>query len=686
LRNGNYDIYAQRVNGAGVPQWASGGVAICTDGGTQRFPRIVSDAAGGAIIAWSDNRYFTSDFFAQRINGSGVGQWGVNGVPMFVDFYLQDFLAMAPDQDGGAILAWIDYQFADQRIMAQQVTSAGALYYPVGVGLVVCSAPGDKGEIVIARDGAYGATVAWTDTRGGTDLHLYAQRITGSGALWWQPDGIPISTVSGTEDLAIAFDGAGGAVVSWSDYRNGFDADVYAQRFNEQGLTYWPANGALVCSAPSHQWETSVIPDGAGGAIVSWLDLRAMPFYADIYANRVNSSGAVTWAFNGIPLCTAIANQRRPIVVTDGDGGAIVAWEDFRSGNSDLHAQRVEKRGYWGRPEPFAESASDVPGDQGGKVAVNWTASGQDIYDQQIVTHYSVWRATDVEPAAAAIVSSAEEIEPDFQGTAYRRELDAAGDEYYWEWVGNQSAIYSPRYSFSASTRSDSTSQGNADHFFQVLAHTWNNFVHWTSNVVSGHSLDNLAPAAPLLLTAQRVGRDVHLRWNRSIAPDVRDYSIYRATTTGVTPVPANFMASATDTVLVDESTPVSALYYIVTAYDVHENQSDASNEANVGALTGSGETPSVRALTVLQNYPNPFTGSTELEIGLPASADVSIQVYDVAGRVVREERLAGRPAGWQRIALDGRGRDGKPLASGVYFYRVTAAGQTVTKKMVIAR
>ena len=130
--------------------------------------------------------------------------------------------------------------------------------------------------------------------------------------------------------------------------------------------------------------------------------------------------------------------------------------------------------------------------------------------------------------------------------------------------------------------REDSVAGNTANHYFRVLAHTSNPYVLYKSNVVSGHSVDNLAPAAPLLLTAQRVGPDVHLKWNRVRVPDLRDYSLYRKTSAGVTPVPVNFLASADDTVLIDASAPTSALYYIVTAYDVHENQSVPSNEANV--------------------------------------------------------------------------------------------------------
>ena len=153
-----------------------------------------------------------------------------------------------------------------------------------------------------------------------------------------------------------------------------------------------------------------------------------------------------------------------------------------------------------------------------------------------------------------------------------------------------------------------------------------------------------------------------------------------------MTPVPINLLATAEDTVLVDVHTPVSTLYYVVTATDVHENQGAPSNEASVQKLTGIGDAPSIATLTVMQNYPNPFAGSTDLSIGLPSESDVSIQIYDVAGRVVRSERVPRASAGWQRVSLSDRGDNGKPLASGVYFYRVTAAGSTVTKKMVIAR
>jgi flagellar hook assembly protein FlgD len=69
----------------------------------------------------------------------------------------------------------------------------------------------------------------------------------------------------------------------------------------------------------------------------------------------------------------------------------------------------------------------------------------------------------------------------------------------------------------------------------------------------------------------------------------------------------------------------------------------------------------------------------------MPANGDVTLEVYDVAGRRVRSEQRS-LAAGWQAVTFDGRDGNGRALPSGVYFYRVSAAGQTRTAKMVIQR
>ena len=100
---------------------------------------------------------------------------------------------------------------------------------------------------------------------------------------------------------------------------------------------------------------------------------------------------------------------------------------------------------------------------------------------------------------------------------------------------------------------------------------------------------------------------------------------------------------------------------------------------------TGIGDAPFPRSLTLLPNAPNPFSGVTTLQIGSTVAGEASIEVFDVSGRRVRAERVP-LAAGWQGLAWNGLDDDGKPLPSGVYFYRIHANGQTQAHKFIITR
>jgi hypothetical protein len=88
-----------------------------------------------------------------------------------------------------------------------------------------------------------------------------------------------------------------------------------------------------------------------------------------------------------------------------------------------------------------------------------------------------------------------------------------------------------------------------------------------------------------------------------------------------------------------------------------------------------------------LRNSPNPFKPQTTIQYRLLAPADVSVQVYDLNGRLVRTLISAVRqPAGEQFLPWDGKDDGGEPASGGVYFYRVWTPVETRTGKMVMVR
>ena len=102
--------------------------------------------------------------------------------------------------------------------------------------------------------------------------------------------------------------------------------------------------------------------------------------------------------------------------------------------------------------------------------------------------------------------------------------------------------------------------------------------------------------------------------------------------------------------------------------------------------FTGGSNTPAFPTdLIVLQNAPNPVSGTTDIRYGLPASSDVTIELYDVTGRRVFVDRVKGVASGWQTYPLDIAG--GKPsLRSGIYFVRVKAIGLARESRMIVLR
>ncbi|MBD3258130.1 T9SS type A sorting domain-containing protein [candidate division GN15 bacterium] len=86
------------------------------------------------------------------------------------------------------------------------------------------------------------------------------------------------------------------------------------------------------------------------------------------------------------------------------------------------------------------------------------------------------------------------------------------------------------------------------------------------------------------------------------------------------------------------------------------------------------------------QNYPNPFNPTTSIELSVPTSREVTLDVFNVLGRKVRQLLNERLPAGVHQVEFDGRSEDGETLATGVYFYRVTAGDFVETRKMLLLK
>lgn len=440
------DIFLQHLTASGTiaSGWAATGVPVCTATGDQGGGGVIADGEGGAIVVWEDYRTwyqpgvpfpYSRDIYAQRITAAGeiASGWQIDGVPVSTLLTQRYGSTIASDGAGGAFFAWEDYRNGAVDIYALRLTADGARAegWPQD-GLRLSNEPVDKGGPRILADGSGGAFFVWTEG------NIKAQRLTGTGEIapGWAANGKTISLPSEGGAVRVVGDGAGGAFVAWQDFRTwpGWPdppetyADVYAQHITGTGdvVAGWPASGLAVTALPSVvQWQVEMAVDGTGGALITWEDYRtgvAAPYvqrltpagglapgwqpdgvrasdspayglrphivsndmggaligfnlYTDdnkAYAQHVTGTGAIApgWNSAGTPLASSPGGQLGALMVPDGLGGAIVAWQDTRAASGpDIYAQRITLNG----PVPVQVSLVSAEAEYG-RVTLNWFA------------------------------------------------------------------------------------------------------------------------------------------------------------------------------------------------------------------------------------------------------------------------------------------------------------------------
>jgi hypothetical protein len=426
-----------------------------------------------------------------------------------------------------------------------------------------------------------------------------------------------------------------------------------------------------------------LVGDGAGGVIAVWEDNRPGTT-TDIYAQRLDSDGNRLWDGDGVAVSTNPGPQEDCVATTDGEGGVIAAWRLGRGENDegDVYAQRLERNGYLGFPSPSITAVQDYPQDQGGVAIVSWNRSYLDEYPHQVVTAYSVWRRMldgpperstgDLRALSAKIGLPVETVDT----------LVRSG----WSYVDNVAASYWWGYGYDAPTYADSTAAGIELTEYMVVAQTTDQWVFWPSYPAVGYSVDNLAPGAPLALAASAVQDDVELDWSSAgwHDEDLDFYNVYRSSVSGFVPGAGTFIGTSADTVYTDADAGLGTWYYLVAGQDVHGNEGPASNEASA-SLTGIEEIPVEFALRGC--HPNPFNPATTVAYDVPEPGGrVTIEIFDVRGRLVRTLVNGTESAGRKQAVWRGVGEGGESVSSGVYFCRMGTETYEKTIKLTLLK
>ncbi|MFZ0391920.1 MAG: FlgD immunoglobulin-like domain containing protein [Calditrichia bacterium] len=114
----------------------------------------------------------------------------------------------------------------------------------------------------------------------------------------------------------------------------------------------------------------------------------------------------------------------------------------------------------------------------------------------------------------------------------------------------------------------------------------------------------------------------------------------------------------------------------------------DADNSHSVTPLVniGAGGRQAAAGFELFSNFPNPFNPVTTINYNIPETTPVQLTVYSVSGEKIRSLVSGTQSAGGHSVVWDGKNDQGRPVGSGIYLYRLQAASQVLSKKMMLLK
>ncbi|MEO5617160.1 MAG: T9SS type A sorting domain-containing protein [Candidatus Eisenbacteria bacterium] len=351
------DVYLQHVlaDGQIAPGWPIDGMPVSVEPGRQERAALLEDGLGGVYVVWDSD----STVMAQHLESSGTPRpgWPAEGIRLLeipgLGSYGAARIGAVVTNGQEVFVAWGDNRRGlGWELYIQKLAETGevATGWPINGLRVVDASPNQQERIAIRMnsDAAGGLYLAWSATNSPIDLDddIYATHVLADGTVapGWPATGLPVAVQPRWQLLSgAAPDGFGGLLLSWQDSRNP-PARAYVQRLRSDGTPApgWQPQGTPISDLPGYHSRPGIAPDGDGGAFIAFEE----GFNGHGYAQRVlaDATRPLGWPSTGLPLVDPAVpgNQQQDHAITpDGEGGAVVVWNDFRNGISNqLYAQR----------------------------------------------------------------------------------------------------------------------------------------------------------------------------------------------------------------------------------------------------------------------------------------------------------------------------------------------------------
>ena len=311
-RDGNWDVYAQRLDQRGNRRWAQD-LRVDSDikRRFQRYPQTAVDSSGNLIVAWKDARddaYLS--IYAQKISPDGQKLWPgdvlVNGKPSYpVSWDFAGAVALGIDQNDQVVIAWVgnqDNDWSQPTILSQRLSPNGERLWTQDVLAGRVHSGNLQTSVALAVGTQNNTYIAWIDKRdGGEDV--YAGQLDAGGTDLWPTD-VKVSAGLGITQqgsLDAVTDANNNFIVVWrngSPYNpTGADGNtILAQKVSFSGQLLWTGNIRANQNATLvYRGYPKIGILQNGSALIAWVDDRKGYSATNIYAQLLDSGGEAQW-------------------------------------------------------------------------------------------------------------------------------------------------------------------------------------------------------------------------------------------------------------------------------------------------------------------------------------------------------------------------------------------------------
>lgn len=525
-------------------------------------------------------------------------------------------------------------------------------------GTIIRDIIGPIDDEIIIPDQYHGALVVWVDGRLGTPA-IYGQKVDSAGYQLWEEGGsfIGLTTFSYSVHKATT-DGEGGAIVAWENNLVEY-SDIYAQRINRDGELTWGDTGIAVTNWYGYEWQVSIVSDNDGGAIIAWRgDDQGI---GRIVVQHLDSLGNKLYGDGGLTLTNQVEEQDGPLLAFASDSAFICAWIDNRTTGlgQGIYAQKFDIDGniLW---DPEGEAVAYGP-----SVRVSYLDRMHHIAKDLEGGFYCAWRNF-----------------YNYEYKIYMQHVDSMG-QHSWDSGGIEISIGAhngdPFLVGSLDNRVIVTwIAGLDDHILCDIIDMYG-YRQWPGGYII---LENAAVNFGITVSVEDefevVSYSLNMPRKRIQKMSFSGEFLFgeEGIGFGIPDAGVTSMSAVSDSL---GGVIVLTKRHNAGPLRIHRVYRDGHVGGDTVIYVDDHVKPCEYELSLI-NYPNPFNKSTNVILGVPADEYVNLTLYDILGRKLKnifEGKIDKNPVLLQ-VDFDGLSN----VSSGLYFLVLRTESNSVTKQI----